>query len=101
MTDQFPEKFYPKARRVIDSLEELEEAVQLPELDDVTEVRRYQRPMYRFLVWRIRRNVRKCAVETRLTEKIARADAFDIPVALTNEEKRLAKKTGAPLKRVE
>jgi len=35
----------------------------------------------------------------RLLEKIARADAFDIPVSLTREEERLARKTKAPLKR--
>ncbi len=47
------------------------------------------------------RNVHQMAVAARETEKVVRADTWDMPVALDPKEADYAKKTGAPLKPME
>jgi len=53
MADQFPDRFYPGMRKILNSVEQMEEAARDPEIDDGTEERWYQRPMYPLFVWRM------------------------------------------------
>lgn len=96
-----PDDALPKIRQALAHLEDSKAALESPDVQDSGQVRWYQRPLYRFMLWRVGRGLRKTETHLELFEQIARADALDVPVPLTREQARLAKKTNAPLKRVQ